>query len=283
MLSLRFLSPLRKYNPKSLFKRSMADHLDRTHENTRNEVICLATVVGMRDESRTVKSLTLKVERGDLTFKAGQWVDMFIPGVSTVGGFSMYSSPCKLQTTRQMDLAVKFSNHPPAYWVHNQCKEGSQVHVRVGGDFFYDPITSEGHDLLLIAGGVGINPLLSIFNHVADQCKGDNPNSDHIKKSRVMLLYSAKTEEELIFKEHIKQSTVDHENIMCGFYSTREQAQDVKTHRIGPEDIAECFDWLRKDQTVAYLCGPSPMLTDMENILTAAGVQPDCVKYEKWW
>ncbi|WAQ94457.1 OXND1-like protein [Mya arenaria] len=185
---------------------------------------------------------------------------MFIPGVSTVGGFSMYSSPCKLQTTRQMDLAVKFSNHPPAYWVHNQ-----------------------GHDLLLIAGGVGINPLLSIFNHVADQCKGDNPNSDHIKKSRVMLLYSAKTEEELIFKEHIKQSTVDHENIMCGFYSTREQAQDVKTHRIGPEDIAECFDWLRKDQTVAYLCGPSPMLTDMENILTAAGVQPDCVKYEKWW
>jgi len=77
---------------------------------------------------------------------------------------------------------------------------GSQVQIRVGGDFFYDPVTSRGHDLLLIAGGVGINPLLSILNHVADLCKGDNSLSADIRDSRVMLLYSAQTAEELIFK-----------------------------------------------------------------------------------
>ena len=35
-----------------------------------------------------------------------------------------------------------------------QCKIGSQVKVRVGGDFLYDPKpTDEAHNLLLIAGG----------------------------------------------------------------------------------------------------------------------------------
>ena len=47
-------------------------------------------------------------------------VDMFIPGVSTVGGFSMCGSPCRLQTEGLLDLAVKVSRHPPAHWVHNQ-------------------------------------------------------------------------------------------------------------------------------------------------------------------
>ena len=55
-----------------------------------------------------------------------------------------------------------------------------------------------GKDILLIAGGVGINPLYSIINHLADLCtKGDNPDMFH--DTRVVLLYSARTEDELIF------------------------------------------------------------------------------------
>jgi ferredoxin-NADP reductase len=37
------------------------------------QVVSLATVVGMREESKTVKSLTLKVEDKQFSFKAGQW------------------------------------------------------------------------------------------------------------------------------------------------------------------------------------------------------------------
>ena len=45
---------------------------------------------------------------------------MFIPQVDIVGGFSMYSSPEQLQREGTLDLAVKYSKHPPALWVHTK-------------------------------------------------------------------------------------------------------------------------------------------------------------------
>ena len=45
---------------------------------------------------------------------------MFIPGIETVGGFSMCSSPLRLQETQLLELAVKYSKHAPAYWIHTQ-------------------------------------------------------------------------------------------------------------------------------------------------------------------
>lgn len=49
-------------------------------------------------------------------------VDLFIPGVDTVGGFSMCSSPGLLQREGVVELAVKYSRHPPAHWVHSQVR-----------------------------------------------------------------------------------------------------------------------------------------------------------------
>ena len=51
-----------------------------------------AKVVSITNLSPTVKGLTLKVAEGETnSFKAGQWLDFFIPGEATVGGFSMSS------------------------------------------------------------------------------------------------------------------------------------------------------------------------------------------------
>jgi len=45
-------------------------------------------------------------------------VDFFIPGVETVGGFSMCSCPGLLQREGVVELAVKYTKHPPAHWIH---------------------------------------------------------------------------------------------------------------------------------------------------------------------
>lgn len=37
-----------------------------------------------------------------------------------VGGFSVCSSPRLLEQDRMIELAVKYTNHPPALWIHNQ-------------------------------------------------------------------------------------------------------------------------------------------------------------------
>ena len=84
-----------------------------------------------------------------------------------------------------------------------QCSVGDELQIRVGGDFFYAPPTPNGAtDLLLIAGGVGINPLISMLRHhiwliskatPSEDCHGNDASTAH-------LLYSAKDESELIFK-----------------------------------------------------------------------------------
>ena len=44
-------------------------------------------------------------------------IDLFIPGVDVVGGFSICSPPHQLVTEQTIRLAIKSSPHPPAQWM----------------------------------------------------------------------------------------------------------------------------------------------------------------------
>lgn len=79
---------------------------------------------------------------------------------------------------------------------------GSQVAMRVGGDFFFDPSASDPTvDLLLVAGGVGINPLYSILLHTRDLLHLNRAsNKQDYNIGSVHLCYSAKNTKELLFK-----------------------------------------------------------------------------------
>ena len=68
-----------------------------------------------------------------------------------------------------------------------QCQVGSRLKVRIGGDFVYNPAPGRLPDLLLVAGGIGINPLMAMFMHQM-----------HLS-GQARLLYSAKNTQELIF------------------------------------------------------------------------------------
>lgn len=80
--------------------------------------------------------------------------------------------------------------------IYLQCCVGSKVHMRVGGNFYFDPRPGDScPDLLLIAGGVGINPIYSIVRHVADI-------SQYQHTGKTVLLFSAQNQDELLFKVH---------------------------------------------------------------------------------
>ncbi|XP_022102360.1 oxidoreductase NAD-binding domain-containing protein 1-like isoform X2 [Acanthaster planci] len=268
--------------------RRMSDHLDRTAHNFRQTGISDATIVAVKDGSSTVKLLTVQVSNPDFRFKAGQWVDFFIPGIRTVGGYSMYTPPSLLQKSLRMGLAVKYSEHAPAYWVHTQCKAGAKVGVRVGGDqIIYDPSPSDpSWDLLLIAGGIGINPMYSILQHARDLYLRSLSDPTAYRPGRVEFLYSASTSEELIFKESIQEIANDTENISCHFHVTREAViptSHTSDHRINGADLATSLQRLDKDRLRCFLCGPPPMIADMESLLESQGVRPDQLHTEKWW
>lgn len=77
--------------------------------------------------------------------------------------------------------------------------------LRVGGDFFFDPQPGDSPvNLVLIAGGVGINPLFSILLHIADLHGYQEGKGNRHKLGTAKLYYSAKNTSELLFKVNEK-------------------------------------------------------------------------------
>ncbi|KAK5599310.1 Oxidoreductase NAD-binding domain-containing protein 1 [Crenichthys baileyi] len=276
-------------NWRNMSSKRQMDHLERTASNYRQNALYPAQVCGIMAESETVKRLRIAVHP-DFSFKAGQWVDFFIPGVEKVGGFSMCSSPGLLQREGIIELAVKYTKHPPAHWVHTVCTVGSRVAMRVGGDFYFDPTPSDPSvDLLLVAGGVGINPLYSVLLHTSDllhlnQSSGGrdyNIGSAH-------LCYSAKNTQELLFKSSIIEKCGEFPNkLSCNFHVTQQRAEVephlqpfVKGGRISEEELQANVD---PQRTLCYLCGPPPMTEAISKTLMDLGLPKDRILFEKWW
>ncbi|XP_030645170.1 oxidoreductase NAD-binding domain-containing protein 1 [Chanos chanos] len=262
-----------------------ADHLERTADIFRQMALFPARVCGIKNESATIKRLRLEIPHPDFSFRAGQWVDFFIPGMEKVGGFSICSSPGLLQRERVIELAIKYTEHPPAHWVHTRCSVGSRVAVRVGGNFYFDPRPSDpAVDLLLVGGGVGINPLYSILLHTADLLQlqqGHTPGRTH-------LCYSAKTTHELLFKNTIIDIRREFpDKFSCKFHVTK-QSTDIEQElqpytsrgRISEEVLRPYVDL---ERTLCFLCGPPPMIESVSEALRGFGLSDDRILFEKWW
>nr|XP_039255881.1 oxidoreductase NAD-binding domain-containing protein 1-like [Styela clava] len=266
------------------------DHLTRTKHSFRQEQIMNATVVDIEKLSPTVRGIKMSVSTGyqNGNFKAGQWVDMTIPGISTVGGFSICSCPNDLEQHGILEFAVKYSDHPPAKWIHEQCHVGSTVSLCFGGDFYHDPVAERDENLLLISGGVGINPIYSILRERSAFLRQD-PQRYSGNKISTMLLYCARTAEELLFKDEIQHICRITPNTEYELFVTQEnklqQIEDeIPIHygRISQDHLQRTVNSFQKSP-LCYICGPPGFIDATVVKLENLGLHSDNVKYEKWW
>eukprot|EP00794_Sanderia_malayensis_P003047 gene3045-3509_t len=267
-----------------------SNHLERTVDASRSKILTSATVEQIDQISPTVKKLLLRVASEKFSFKAGQWVDFVIPDVDTVGGFSMCSSPGVLEKSHTFELAVKESSHPPAKWIHQQCKVGDQVFVKSGGDCFWDS-DNESRKLkstLLVAGGIGINPILSILEQI-EELRAEKDGNHNLGKA--MILYSASSKDELIFKDKLDMLTKN-EDISCKYFITKEISNSnkntatdhVNERRINEFDISKAVQLLANEKGIdCYMCGPPPMISCLQGYLKKNGLQESDIHFEQWW
>ena len=111
-----------------------------------------ATVHRLQQMSPTTKGICLRLDAPEpgapaFAFEPGQWLDVHIPAINEVGGYSIASLPNELPL---LDLAVKSSAHPPAAWCTRSAKVGDRVAIQVGGKF----VLREAEAALFVAGGV---------------------------------------------------------------------------------------------------------------------------------
>ena len=227
------------------------------------------------------------------------------------GGFTITSPPSKATPTTgapgYLELAIQKSpDNPPAAWLWKPESEilNQELNVRIGGSFVWPPAgvpLSSIRKLVLVAGGVGINPLMSILSSVSD---------DPVPECEVHMLYSIKypgperTAEGLLFLERIA-AIFAREKVTGSLKLYLTGSEGRSDANAGNRDVISCNEIdvpFSRDRisvrdveaiigqdtssSVVYVCG-LPTMTDafVQELTTAGefGMEASRVLYEKWW
>jgi ferredoxin-NADP reductase len=232
---------------------------------------------------------------------AGQWVDVFIPGLETVGGFSIANAPSTaisqdtimnsgdIENGALIQLAVKEARHPPAKWMHTECAVGSTVIVRAGGSVVLR-LSEPSRPALFIAGGIGIVPLHSMLaERTAVSTRLPTP-------STTRLMYSIRHPDDMLFGKSLsslkkKCPGVDGTVFLTGTTPLSELPQShrgpdlhsfpVLSGRITPAALNAQLRELGEPDV--YICGQQDMCDELEIMLLELGCPRHRIIYERWW
>ena len=230
------------------------------------------TISAIRQASPSVKLFTLDTDEDRLEFHSGQWVDCYVDvdGEQLVGGYSLTSSPL---VTGSVELAVKQAReNTVTRYLHERAAVGDGLYLAGGqGGCYYT--AGMARSLFLIAGGIGITPLISILRYV----------SQADPEVAVTLLYSASSPEELIFRDEIERLAAASDLVRCEFTVTHEMERRRPGDGSGRIDANMLSTMAIDPAALCFLCGPSAMIDDLSRTLVELGVEQSRIRYEKWW
>jgi NAD(P)H-flavin reductase len=126
--------------------------------------------------------------------------------------------------------------------------------------------TAVGHDLVIVAGGVGLAPLRPVLLGALDQRES---------YTRVVLIVGARSPEEFLFDDQLAEwcATPGLEVEL-----TVDQPARGWTGQVG--FVTEPLNRLTVDptRTIAFLCGPEPMMRFSASVLLGKGVDPESIR-----
>jgi all-trans-retinol 13,14-reductase len=203
------------------------------------------------------------------TFRAGQYIKIDLPvAVEPIErSYSICSAP---GADRHVDIAVKRQpNGLGSSFLHDELEVGLALRVTgPQGEFIWNPgIDATDGSVLLIAGGVGITPLISMLTAAAD--------ANH--RRRVVLLAGYRTEDEIPFRDELEQLRSRLPGLEVVEFLTRPgEGWTGGRGRIGLEALRP----YTANATRVHLCGPAPMMQDMIGLLMKLGVPRTAIHTE---
>lgn len=199
-----------------------------------------------------VKTFRLELDK-DVPYKAGQYLilTLNINGKCTPKAFSISSSPTEkgyIEFTKKL-TASDFSA------ALNNLKVGDICSIRMPmGKFTFG---GEFKKVAFLSGGIGITPIRSIFKYASD-VKID---------TSLILLYSSRTPEYLIFKNDFTRMQAENKNLKIVYTLTNcdEKVSGCRTGIINEDMVKEEIpDYLERK---FFICGPPPMVSAMRSML----------------
>ncbi len=228
-------------------------------------------------ESKWITSFYLKPkDAGTLPkFKPGQYITVRIPtpdGSTTMRNYSLSGSPdwdfYRISVKREVP---RNSDTPEGYassYLHTQLALGDSIELGPPcGDFFLQE-HQQSTPILLLSGGVGITPLLSMFHAVTA-----NPTT---------FLHGATNGENHALKEEVTQRAEEHSHLSAHFrYSapSKEDERDQNHHSSG-RFTEEFLSEFITPETEIYFCGPKAMMIQIYQFLKRTNHPTAQIHYE---
>jgi predicted ferric reductase len=231
-------------------------------------------VLSVHRETHNTWSLTLEPPEGSHRFA-------FLPGqfhfVSLYRGdrydgeehpFTISSSPL---TERLLCSTIKESGDLTS--TISQTTVGTSVRVQGPFGRFSYVLHPGETDLVFVAGGIGITPLMSMLRHMRDT------DVD----LRVLLLYGNRTEEDIVFREELDTIARLDAPLLDVIHVLSNASPDWDGER-GYVDRECILRHCREEvsQKAFYVCGPPPMMAAVARALRALGVPSSHVHGERF-
>lgn len=219
----------------------------------------------VHQETHDVKSFTFASPEGKhFKFEAGQYFLFDFP--TDVEGdarcYSISSSPHRLNA---FTVTVKrVAGGSVSNWLHDNMSAGMTVKGQGPLGHFVRPKTS-GKKLLLLSGGSGITPVMSITRDVAD-C---------YEPTDIIFLHAARSPLDLIFRRELECLTSRTKGLRLLFLPETVQGElfwPGLTGRISPEFLSLAVPDIA--ERIVMCCGPAPFMTAARSITAALGVPP---------
>lgn len=139
------------------------------------------------------------------------------------------------------------------------------------GDFILD---KSGSPVVLISGGIGLTPLMSMLNTIVE----------NETNRKVTFIHATANSTEHAFKEHVKQLSTTHHSIKSFVVyesptdADRRAQNYTKEGRIDLEFLKEVVS--AKDESQFYLCGSIPFMKAINQALTERNVSKNHIHFE---
>jgi ferredoxin-NADP reductase len=232
----------------------------------------LCEVTELVEETPTVKTIVVHAPEwpGHL---AGQHVDVRLTaedGYQAQRSYSIASAP---EEGRLALTVERLDDGEVSPYLTDVLVVGDKLELRgpIGGYFVWD--ASNGGPVLLVAGGSGVVPLMAIARHrFAEK-----------SNAQMRLLFSAKREEDLIYRAELDDLAARGDGFRTFFTLTRGQPEGWRGYgrRVDGEMLAE-VGWSPDDDQRAFVCGPTGFVEAVASALVERGHPPARVKTERF-
>jgi ferredoxin-NADP reductase len=233
----------------------------------------IATVTAIRPETAKVKSFTLGLPDW-MQHLAGQHYDVRLTAADGYQAQRSYSIASEPERMGEVDLTVeRLEDGEVSSYMHDVLVEGDLMEVRgpIGGYFVWE--VGLGGPLLLIAGGSGVVPLMSMIRHRA--AAGSNVPT--------RLLYSSRTPEDVIYFDELERlrSASDGLEVFHTFTRSQPPGWTGYARRIDTQMLQEVAGPLGREAQV-FICGPTQLVESAANGLVQIGIPANRVRTERF-